>query len=136
VSEVTLAIGGRRYTVSCAKGEEAHITQLGESIDAKVQQMGKLAAPDSHIMLFAALLLADELHEMKGGAAAPPDVQESFAEEREALTRRIEELSAAQAAASTASPLTDDPDLALALERFAELLENCADKLETKAASA
>ncbi len=135
MSEVTLAIGGRRYTVACAEGEEAHIMKLGESIDAKLQQMGKLTVPDSQIMLFAALLLADELHEAKAAAAAPLDAQHSFTEEREALTRRIEELSAAQAASSTANPLTDDPDLAPALERFAELLENCADKLETKAAS-
>jgi cell division protein ZapA len=135
VSEVTLAIGGRRYTVACAEGEEAHIMKLGESIDAKLQQMGKLTVPDSQIMLFAALLMADELHEVKAAAAAALDTQNSFAEEREALTRRIEELSAAQAAASTANSLADDPDLAPALERFAQLLENCADKLETKAAS-
>ncbi len=135
MSEVTLAIGGRRYTVACAEGEEAHIIKLGESIDAKLQQMGKLTVPDSQIMLFAALLMADELDEVKAAAAAPLDVQDSFTEEREAMARRIEELSAAQAASSTAKPLTDDPDLAPALERFAQLLENCADKLETKAAS-
>lgn len=130
-----MAIGGRRYTVACAEGEEAHIVKLGESIDAKLQQMGKLTVPDSQIMLFAALLLADELHELKAGAVAALDAQQSFAEEREALARQIEELSAAQAASSTANPLPDDPDLAPALERFAQLLENCADKLETKAAS-
>lgn len=135
MSEVTLAIGGRRYTIACAQGEEAHIITLGELIDAKLQQMGKLTAPDSQILLFAALLLADELHEVKATATTAMRSQNSFAEERETLARRIEELSAIQAAASTASPLTDDPDLALALERFAQLLEICADKLETKPTS-
>ena len=47
-------------------------------------------------------------------------------------------LSAGSTATASAHPngLADDPDLAPALERFAELLENCADKLEAKAASA
>lgn len=135
MNEVTLAIGGRKYTVACAEGEEAHIVKLAESIDAKLQQMGKLSVPDSQIMLFAALLLADELHEVKAAPTAAPDTQHSFAEERDALMKRIEELSAAHAETTAANSLTDDPDLAPTLERFAELLENCADKLETKAAS-
>ena len=39
MSNVTLEIAGRRYTVACAAGEEAHIEMLGASIS------GKLAAP-------------------------------------------------------------------------------------------
>ncbi len=39
------------------------------------------------------------------------------------------------AAAAISSAAAQDPDLAPALERFADLLENCADKLESKAAS-
>lgn len=108
MSEVNLSIGGRRYTVACADGEEAHIITLGESIDAKMQQMNTLTAQDSQNMLFAALLIADELHDLKVAAPAP---------------------------SSDPAPLTDDSDLAFALERFAQLLENCADKLEAKAIS-
>lgn len=55
----------------------------------------------------------------------------------------IDELKAAAAATTpaagafpvTAGSSSDDPDLAPALERFAELLETCADKLESKTAS-
>jgi cell division protein ZapA len=86
-------------------------------------------------MLFGALLLADELHEAKSAAAAALEAQQKFADERDALARRVEGLSEAQAAAPAAKSLIDEPDLAPALERFAELLENCADKLEPKAAS-
>ena len=131
MSEVTLTIGGRRYTVACAEGEEAQIIRLGESIDEKLQQMGTLTAPDSQNMLFAALLLADELHEAKAAATAALEAQQKFADERDALARRVEELTEAHVSPA----LSDNPDLAPALERFAELLENCADKLETKAAS-
>ncbi len=136
MSEVTLTIGGRKHTVACSAGEEAHITKLGESIDAKLQQIGSPAGPDSQNMLFAALLLADELHEAKATAAAALETQQSFADERDILAKRVEELVEAPAALPSSGALTDDPDLAPALERFAKLLENCADKLETKAASA
>lgn len=135
MSEVTLVIGGRRHTVACAPGEEAHITKLGELIDAKMQQIGSLSVPDSQNMLFAALFLADELHEAKATVSAALKTQQDFADERDALAKRVEELLQKPAEIASPNPLTDDPDLAVALERFAELLENCADKLETKAAS-
>lgn len=53
----------------------------------------------------------------------------------ERANAHMDELKARLAAAgqAAAGTLADDPDLAPALERFAELLENCADKLEAKA---
>jgi cell division protein ZapA len=69
MSNVTLQIGGRSYTVACAEGEETHVNGLGELIDAKVQSIGT-GHNEVRQLLFAALLLADELAE-KGGKAAP-----------------------------------------------------------------
>jgi cell division protein ZapA len=133
LNQVTLTIGGRKHTVSCAAGEEDHVTRLGESIDAKFQQLGNVSVPDSQNMLFAALLLADELHEAKATVSAAMETQQNFADERDALARRVEELVDARANLPEATSLADNQDLAPALERFAELLENCADKLEAKA---
>ena len=36
MSNITLDIAGRKFTVACAEGEEAHIAMLGRTIDAKV----------------------------------------------------------------------------------------------------
>ncbi len=70
MSNVTLTIGGRHYTVACAAGEEAHIEKLGGAIDAKLQGTPGLSGQsEARTLLFAALLLADELHEARGGAA-------------------------------------------------------------------
>lgn len=156
MSEVTLTIGGRKHTVACAAGEEAHITKLGESIDAKLQQMGTLTAPDSQNMLFAALLLADDLHELKSAVSGSSETQESLTRDREKahddaktangqldalrterdnLAEQLAELQKKQADQPAKTSLVADPDLAPALERFADLLENCADKLEGKAAT-
>jgi len=148
MSEVTLSIGGRDYAVACADGEETHIARLGETIDAKLQQLGgNLSARDAQNLLFAALLLADELHEQRATVSEAADLREqidgTMRNAREALAERedtiatlraeLAELKAQHKAQSTAPAGFGDPDLAPALERFADLLENCADKLESSA---
>lgn len=133
MSEVTLIIGGRRHTVSCADGEEAHIADLGRMIDKKFAQMGNPTGPDSQNMLFAALLLADELHETREAASVEEKSRRKLSEERDSLAERVEELLAARPTENASALPGSDAELAPALERFAELLENCADKLETKA---
>jgi cell division protein ZapA len=135
MSEVTLTIAGRKHTVACAVGEEAHITKLAESIDAKLRQMGNLAAPDSQNMLFAALLLADELHEARSAIPGTPDIDENLIKERDALAAQVKDLQDALAQQEAPKSSEESPDMAPVLERFAELLENCADKLEGKAAT-
>lgn len=72
MSNVNLQIGGRTFSVACAAGEEEHITGLGRMIDAKLQAMGGVTGQtETRTLLFAALLLADELHETVHGAGAP-----------------------------------------------------------------
>lgn len=100
MSNVTLQIGGRSFTVACAAGEEDHIAGLGRMIDAKLHSVGGTAGQsESRILLFAALLLADELHEMRGGGPVQ------------------------------AAPV-DDPAVASRLEAIAAKLEKCASHLE------
>lgn len=69
MSNVKLSIGGRDFTVACAPGEEGHIAELGATIDAKLRAMGGATGnSESRMLLFAALLLADELHDSRSGA--------------------------------------------------------------------
>ncbi len=103
MSEISLSVGGRRYRIACADGEEAHVARLAETVDAKLRQMGSSRAPsDAQNLLLAALLLADELDDR---AAAPPPAPASQAE---------------------------DPEIAEAFERVAGSLEKCAEMLESK----
>ena len=74
MSNVSLEIGGRQYSVASADGEEEHVALLGRRIDEKLRSMGGASGQsESRMLLFAALLLADEIHEMtvRGGAPAP-----------------------------------------------------------------
>ncbi|MCJ2177388.1 cell division protein ZapA [Novosphingobium album (ex Hu et al. 2023)] len=91
MSNVTLSIGGKRFTVACADGEEAHVGHLGTLIDAKVTAAGATGQTEARMMLYAALLLADEVHELKGRqtpAAVPAELQDRLA----SMAVRIENL--------------------------------------------
>lgn len=90
MSNVALRIGGRDYTVACAEGEEDHVRALGAIIAGKVDDMGSSAQGEVRQLLFAALLLADELHEARAKAqAANPD---AHAPALEALATRLEKI--------------------------------------------
>lgn len=94
-SQVRLSVGGRPYTVACTAGEEDHVKQLAAVVDEKMAQLGAAKAPQaSQNLLFAALLLADDLHEKSAElarASAPMngtgqglDASEACREEAEA----------------------------------------------------
>jgi cell division protein ZapA len=73
MSNVTLAIGGRTFTVSAPDGDEAHIEMLGRMIAERVARGGGgPGQSEPRMLLFAALMLADELHEAHRQAAPPP----------------------------------------------------------------
>lgn len=99
MSNVTLQIGGRDYTVACAEGEEAHVGMLGRLIDRKLSAMGNGSQNEVRTLLFATLLLADELYEARKQAGngedagdTAPAVSEDVASALEALAVRVENL--------------------------------------------
>ena len=72
MSNVNLSIGGRNFTVACAQGEEDHVAGLGRMINDKLAAMGDISGQnESRMLLFAALLLADEVHEAQFRTPAP-----------------------------------------------------------------
>lgn len=100
MSNVKLEIGGRHFTVACAAGEEDHVTDLGAMIAAKIATMGDVAGQsESRMLLFAALLLADELHDAtsRGGGAndatmAQPGLSPASAQRLDQIAERLENL--------------------------------------------
>jgi cell division protein ZapA len=93
MSNVTLTIGGKHYTVACAAGEEGHIEALGRTIDGKLTGMPNLSGQsEARTLLFAALLLADELHELRADGGAPAADEGPTAETLERLADALEGL--------------------------------------------
>ena len=96
MAEVDLSIAGRSYRVACRDGEEQNLRQAAEMVDAKSREAlaGLGAMSEGRQMLFAALLLADQLIEKKGVQAPqptmPPDPQ--VVRRVDALAERLERL--------------------------------------------
>ncbi len=79
MSNVSLPIGGRLFAVACADGEEEHIEMLGRMIDERARKIGG-GQNEPRMLLFAALMLADELHEAHKQAPAPTVIPAPAAE--------------------------------------------------------
>jgi cell division protein ZapA len=93
MSNVTIDIAGRKFTVACAEGEEAHIAMLGRAIDGKLHDLPHLASQsDARVLLYATLLLADENYELKNGAGGPSEAVADAASPLEALAEKLESL--------------------------------------------
>jgi cell division protein ZapA len=74
MATVTVEINGRPYAVGCADGQEERVRILAKQFDANVRQVAAEVGHvgDLRLFLMGALLLADELHEVKlGGSGAP-----------------------------------------------------------------
>lgn len=75
MAEVTLTIAGRSYQVACRTGEEDNLLAAARLVDAKSREalsgLGSLS--ESRQLLFASLLLADQLLEKPGGQTAALD---------------------------------------------------------------
>jgi cell division protein ZapA len=101
---IDVEIAARRYSIACRDGEEAHLRSVAALVDGKAHQAAEALGSLSEVrqLLFASLLLADELKEHRSGtgpasasqaedpAQAEPDPR--FSEVLERLAERIERL--------------------------------------------
>jgi len=96
VSNLDLAIGGRRYTIACTDGEETHVAELGQIVDTAITANGLRGQSESRMLLYAALMLADELHaarrDLATAASAPPAPDPQMEQRVDAIALRLEAL--------------------------------------------
>ena len=108
MANIDIDVAGRRYNVACRDGEEEHLRSLASLVDRRAhdaaQALGGLT--ETRQLLFAALLIADDLKEARAGAGIPEP-----------------------------PPPPPDPAVAQALEGLAGRMENLAERLEREAAN-
>lgn len=100
MADVRLSIAGREYIVTCKNGEEERLDALGKLVDTKAREAGGSAGGlnESRQLLFASLLLADQLYDAEPVSAAettpPLGVLDGaqMAEALEGLAERIEKV--------------------------------------------
>ena len=94
MAEVDLTIAGRRYRVACRAGEEDSLLAAAAIVDAKSREalagLGTLS--EARQLLFASLLLADQLIDGGKVEAPPPAPPPPAPEPNPELLRRAETL--------------------------------------------
>ena len=104
---VNVMVNGRAYTIACDDGEEAHLKELAAHVDEKAREVlasvGQVG--DARMLLMAALLIADERHELSGKMQGAPATDS----DRHSLHLRAEqaESAAADALESATKKLQD-----------------------------
>ena len=103
MANIDIEVAGRRYSVACRDGEEDHLRSVAAEVDRRAkdaaQALGGLT--ETRQLLFAALLIADDIKDIRAGAGIPDP-----------------------------KPLPTDPAVSQALERLASRIESLADNLE------
>ena len=106
MADVEVSVSGRRYKLSCRDGEEDHLRALVRMVDVKAEEItGALGdMTEARTLLLSALLIADELNDLRGAASVARNESPSEGE--------------------------PDPAYAVAIERIAERIERLAAQLD------
>lgn len=105
---------GKEYTLACDEGQETHLQQLVQQINARAGRLEKAVGklPEPLMLLYVALMVADELHD-----ATRDNVR--LKDELTKTHRLLHE-----------TPSGDDPRLAALEEEVAGSLQELAARIE------
>ena len=110
MAEMTLTINGRAYGISCDDGQEQRVMDLGQYVDTRMKAIAKAGAArnDSHLLVLTALMLTDEIFELRS--------QVSQAGGQPAEGGQLSE---------------DEIAIAQAIDHLADRIENIAERMKT-----
>lgn len=111
MAELNLTINGKNYSIFCDDGQEQRVLDLGHYVDERLKEIASAGAAtnESHLLVLASLMLADEVFDLRDGAnqnsaaqapaAAPQngmseEDEHAVAEAIDALAQRIEAIAA------------------------------------------
>lgn len=93
--QVSIQIANRIYELACGAGEEERVQELGVYVDEKITALRTqmpVGTPEIKLMVFAALMLADESREARGMAKQAENARASATDSAETLASALEEL--------------------------------------------
>jgi len=92
--QVSIQIANRTYELACGEGEEARVHELAAYVDEKVSELRLQlpGTPEVKLLVFAALLLAEESREARGIAKAAESARASATDNAETLATALEDL--------------------------------------------
>ena len=128
MAQVSVRVNGYSNMLGCADGEEDHLRALAAELDQRVDRIKLAAGPsgEARLLLMAALVLSDELHDLRGQTGQPEDAapepsplrtESKVARRLSRLARRAEAIAdsaggdaAGDGEESRADPAAFDPD--------------------------
>ena len=92
--EVSVQIANRDYEFACGDGEEERVQELAAYVDEKIADLRRQlpGTPEVKLLVFAALILADESREARGIAKAAESARASATDSAETLATALEDL--------------------------------------------
>jgi cell division protein ZapA len=116
MAEVSVKIHGRNYGVACDDGQEQRVSALAHYVDERLGEIARAgaAASDSHLQVLTALVLADEIFDLK--------------EHMENLVQTVQ-----QAPAQTSGRVSEEEEelIVRAIDSLAQRIEIIAGRIET-----
>lgn len=95
MANIDVEVAGRRYDVACRDGEEDQLRAIAALVDRRAKDaaaaLGSLT--ETRQLLFASLLLADDVRELRSGGSVPQD-DPALVSALERIAERIENLAA------------------------------------------
>ena len=113
MAQVTIRINGYAYVVGCEDGQEAHLQAMASHVDRRIERIKSLGGQsgEARMLALAALLMADELHDISAGRLPPATaamIEEAEAVRIQAQWRERQMLSLAERAEAIAAALERD----------------------------
>lgn len=67
MAQLSLKLNGYAYTVGCEDGQEGHLRAMAEQVESRIARIKALGGQSGEVrlLMLAALLMADELHDME-----------------------------------------------------------------------
>lgn len=96
MGQVDVQINGHSYRIGCDDGQEAHVRQLADYVDGRIQDLVNAVGQvgESRLLVMSSLMVADELSEayaaLEGNSGGGSAETEALSEAIEALAERIE----------------------------------------------
>lgn len=94
MAQVNLTINGKNFGMECDDGQEQRVMDLGNYVDAKIQNISSAGAAsnENHLLVLTSLMLADEVHELRENLSAlgeHVESKENMDEREQILTQAI-----------------------------------------------
>jgi cell division protein ZapA len=139
MAQVTLRINGYSYLVGCEDGQESHLEAMGAALQGRIDRARALGQQgEARMLLLAALLLADDLHDKEAALAEAQALARNASARAEAGRAEAEAARAALAQMGTSQPERNDDaalpaidaEFSATVHRLADRAEEIADALE------